>query len=697
MALTMPAQAQDGWSDSLSRSQDGQVQTDEKETGSEKEKDEENVDEKNVDEEKTQSSLTEAQTEKGKEKDSTAAGVVAIAIAAVFACFIIGGAAYWFVSKRGKNGKARNNGGMWPAEEPLDPSIEGIDFIAIRRPCPGRKPKDNAGEGKDRQGKNDSKGRQQAGIEYEKKQFYSMKTMTNSESNEYIDMLFAEYYPEDNIALRQYLQNNKLSTDNFNDNGEALVTLKVLYCVSDMQEEGWKPFGQTAYLRPLPKPGKAKRGKAATQGEETTNGTQATTDGEQLSESQPQPALTLRQAIETLRQDLPEDKQDIQVRLMELLSNEEQQHKDKEDRLRNQLQKSQDEVLKIQGLFDAELTTSTNLQNQLENERKTFAERLKKDTEKVQKELYDTKEQLKANKNEAEKKLDKEKKRHEQEEKALTEKHQHEVKKLNDDHQKYLNSLVATHTATMEEKERTYNASLKRQKEDFDKAMADYVRLFTPYGGCGEYTKAACSMLTTVRDLTLGQNRLSASVAAKDIADEDKDLFNYYFASVTNKYHKVVDSLDVEGFAKELSDLEATGMTRTKGRIDNILSTSSPDKYVADLRYRVYEALMKQLCGAAIVLSDDLLSLPRLCPQAVTTSDVSKFGDITKKLLKATTDMGYSPAYVQLFTPYSDYADISVEKTTDLEGIGKGCVTEVLAMAVNYGTQKAKTQVSANM
>ena len=58
-------------------------------------------------------------------------------------------------------------------------------------------------------------------------------------------------------------------------------------------------------------------------------------------------------------------------------------------------------------------------------------------------------------------------------------------------------------------------------------------------------------------------------------------------------------------------------------------------------------------------------------------------------------NMGYNPVYVELFTPYSDYAEISVEKTVNLEGTNKNDITEVLEMAVNYGTQQSKTKVSA--
>lgn len=236
-----------------------------------------------------------------------------------------------------------------------------------------------------------------------------------------------------------------------------------------------------------------------------------------------------------------------------------------------------------------------------------------------------------------------------------------------------------------------------KELEEQKKKNDIYEKFIKRYEGCESYTTVACQFFDILSQLKKEQYNLCFKVSEKKMEDEDKDLFNYYYISVTNKFYKVISDLKFDEFRKELIDLNETEMTRTGKELDQILNTSSPQKYVEDLRYRVYESLFKHLCGAAIVLSDDLGSLDRLCPNAVSKEDTAKFAGITQKLLKVTQGMGYKPIYVKLFTSYKDYSDISVEKQVNLDKTKVGDITEVLEMAVNYGTQQSKTKVSANI
>ena len=270
--------------------------------------------------------------------------------------------------------------------------------------------------------------------------------------------------------------------------------------------------------------------------------------------------------------------------------------------------------------------------------------------------------------------------------KDIERKQSNEIEELRNEHKKTINIMI----------EDNKNA-LTQQKNQYEETISVYSSYFKIYKGCGSYTSNACDFLNSLDQLLQEQVKLSDKISNKKINDTEKDTFNYYFASVTNKYHKAISGLKLDEYRKELADLNETTMTRTGREVDKILKTSSPSKYVDDLRYRAYDGLFKKLCGASIVLSDDLASLNQLCPSAVSKSDIAVFSDITKSLLKSTRDMGYNPVYVKLFTPYSDYSDISVEKTIELEGTNKKDVVEILEMAVNYGTQKSKTKVSANV
>lgn len=376
------------------------------------------------------------------------------------------------------------------------------------------------------------------------------------------------------------------------------------------------------------------------------------------------------------------------------------------EELRTKLETKKQENKTLTESLRLEIEKSTQLRTELDDLNNKFDEKVKEKVTGVQTELEEKKTallQISGKLNTLEREFNSLKEKDEElqkQYKTLDNKKKEVDKKLEgieSKHSNEINELNKKHKDDVERITRENKDALQKQTNQYEETISVYSSHFKIYKGCGSYTSNACDFFNSLDQLLQEQVKLSDKICNKKINDTEKDTFNYYFANVTNKYHKAISGLKLDEYRKELTDLNETNMTRTGKEVDKILKTSSPAKYVDDLRYRAYDGLFKKLCGASIVLSDDLASLNQLCPSAVSKSDIAVFSDITKSLLKSTRDMGYSPVYVNLFTPYSDYSDISVEKTIELEGTNKKDVIEILEMAVNYGTQKSKTKVTANV
>lgn len=520
--------------------------------------------------------------------------------------------------------------------------------------------------------------------------------ITSSNATRYIEYLLTNYYPEKDEKLKEYLNNQNLAQSNEDD----IVTLQIpLYIRKNEQadtdsQDKWIQFKQTkAYYKLLPNL-------------EDINSN--TTDA--IAQDLDTPKVTSwKQIHEALNQMSDSVSEDLKPKVNDICNYIDGIRKVQEEtvnNLRSSLTNTTNKLSQTEILLTSEREDTKKLNLELETLQKSFDEKLNKKTAEVKKELKDTKEELvliQKNLTEANNKfndLDKMYKKTKDDYEKLTKQKKAvdtELLGIKQKHQKEIQEIETQHKKILNEKEQSYQSSLIQQKEDFERAMSDYVRLFRRYAGCEAYTNYTKQFFELLAKLQQAQMKLSSNVLERAIDDAEKDNFNYYFTAIINKFNKAITGLKLDEYRKELLDLNETGMTRTGKVIDQILKTSSQRKYVDDLRYRIYEDLFKQLCGASIVLSDDLGSLHKLCPLAVQQSDVTPFPKLTEQLLIATSKMGYKPVYVKLFTPYSDYAEISVEKTVNLEGTKKNDVTEILSMAINYGTHNDKTKVSANI
>lgn len=520
----------------------------------------------------------------------------------------------------------------------------------------------------------------------------------------YIEYLFKNYYPKKEQALYNFLKDQTTSSDT-SDESESM-TLKVPYYVKDLldndSEDTWEKNKKLdGYRKSLPNID-AIHPLIQHDGLDNVIYFDLPDSESNKGNSWEQLEDVLARLSEVVSEELKPSVNDIRVNL----DNIRKEHEDYVNVLRQSLKDASDNLSKQEILLSSEQSKNKQLSSEIEKLQHDFNDKLKEKVAAVKEELDSTKEELDLiNKNLKETNNQFESLKREQE--TLSNNYQEltikkkavdsELSNIKTVHKKEIEKQERQHKEAMDKAERNYQSSLKHQQEEFDRAMADYTRLFRRYEGCEPYTHAACEFLNALSLLQQEKVKMSCKIAAKSLDEAEMDTFNYYYTAVTNKYYIAVEGLDIEGFSKELTYLDETGMTRTGKELDQILKTSTPEKYVEDLRYRAYDSLFKRLCGAAIVLSDDLGSLNHLCPKAASSADIEVFSKITKTLLTATRNMGYTPVYVKLFTPYSDYAEISVEKTVNLEGTNKNDITEVLEMAVNYGTQQAKTKVSANI
>lgn len=529
-----------------------------------------------------------------------------------------------------------------------------------------------------------------------------MIQIEKSIAQKYVDYLFENYYPKKDQALSKYLEDQTRDAELLNE----FVTLKVPFyikdCLSNDCEDKWvenKKLG--VYRKSLPNFDIIN---TDVQQEKLDNVIEFNLDASYNCKMNSWEQL--QDTIAKMSELVPENLNSMVGDISAIIDSIKKEHSDFVNVLRESLKNASENLSKQEILLGTEKANNKQLKLKIESLQLDFNEKLNEKIYGIKEELEKTRENFEVTNRkliETNGKFEKLKDDHKKIEKELHEltKQKKAVDKelsgIKNEHQKEIQRIESQHKEVLDKTERSFNALLKHQKEEFERAMSDYVRLFSRYAGCEAYTNYAKQFFDLLAQLQQAQMNLFSVVSAREIDDVEKDNFNYYFTAVANKFNKAINGLKVDEYSKELVDLDETGMTRTGKVIDKILKTSTKEKYVDDLRYRVYEDLFRQLCGAAIVLSDDLGSLHSLCPQAVHLSDVTQFQELTEQLLHVTLDMGYKPVYVKLFTSYSDYEDISVEKTVNLEGTKKNDVTEVLSMAVNYGTHKDKTKVSANI
>ena len=520
----------------------------------------------------------------------------------------------------------------------------------------------------------------------------------------YIEYLFENYYPKKDQALLKYLEDQIRYTEQSGESDFIKLNVPLYiedYLGNDSKDKWEKNKKLGGYRKSLPSIDVIKSNVQQENSNNVVVFDLQDSDSNKMN-SWEQLLYTIAKMSELVPENLKQMAGDIQANVDSIRKEQESFI----NVLRQSLKDASENLSKQENLLGSEQIRNNQLKLELGKLQRDFNEKLKEKIAAVKDDLNKTREELDvANRNllETSSQFEKLKNEHKKIEKDHLELLQQkkavdkELSGIKNEHRKEIERIEHQHKEGLDRAERSFKASLKHQQEEFERAMADYVRLYRRYGGCEPYTNYAKHFFDLLAQLQQGQTELSSIVSARAIDDAEKDNFNYYFTAVSNKFSRAIKGLKINEYRKELIDLDETGMTRTDKAVDQILKTSSQEKYVDDLRYRIYEDLFRQLCGAAIVLSDDLESLHSLCPQAVSSADVTLFPKLTEQLLKVTRNMGYKPVYVKLFTSYSDYADISVEKTVNLEGTKKNDVTEVLSMAVNYGTHNDKTKVSANI
>ena len=177
------------------------------------------------------------------------------------------------------------------------------------------------------------------------------------------------------------------------------------------------------------------------------------------------------------------------------------------------------------------------------------------------------------------------------------------------------------------------------------------------------------------------------------------DDYNYYISRIEKKYYST-KSGNIDEWRREIQMLSLTGMAPAKGLIDSKIGKDpktgvykvKDSQWESTLRMLLYQSVMADIAGATVIMSDELAyMLPQMVPGV---GEKKIFIEISDMLQKAIKDMGYELNYVKPFTLLSQYKDIENVQFTEAD-VPSGTIFEVLKMALNYGSTKKKTEVSA--
>lgn len=177
------------------------------------------------------------------------------------------------------------------------------------------------------------------------------------------------------------------------------------------------------------------------------------------------------------------------------------------------------------------------------------------------------------------------------------------------------------------------------------------------------------------------------------------DDYNYYLARIEKKFYSI-NINQSHDWKREIQMLSLTGMVPSNGIINTKLGIDrstgkykvSESQWESTLRMLLYQSIMVDLAGAAVTMSDELAyMLPQMVPGV---GEKKTFVKISEMLQKAIKDMGYELNYVKPFTQLSQYKDVENVMFTEAD-VPSGTIFEVMKMALNYGSSKKKTEVSA--
>ena len=263
---------------------------------------------------------------------------------------------------------------------------------------------------------------------------------------------------------------------------------------------------------------------------------------------------------------------------------------------------------------------------------------------------------------------------------------------------KSLDSAKRKLDSAEKDKQDAVNKAVKLCREEKDivisglqKEMKLYTERAVFFLPAQSFAQRAAVFFDTLDQLQADAARFKTDMPSGVNADD----YNYYLMRIERKFYTETAKVEaLPQWRRELQMLAKTGLIPAGGLIDKRMGSGKvkEQEMESTLRMLLYQAVMNSLAGAAVVMSDEMaIMLPQMVA-GVKGTDV--FARTTEQLKKATLDMGYSLNYVKPFTPLSSYKDVQNVQFTKAD-VPEGTIFEVMKMAVNFGSTKSNTEVSA--
>lgn len=202
------------------------------------------------------------------------------------------------------------------------------------------------------------------------------------------------------------------------------------------------------------------------------------------------------------------------------------------------------------------------------------------------------------------------------------------------------------------------------------------------------------ALFNTIHQLEKEAHSLCERVVGdSSVRNEDKDDFNYYYVRILTKFNCNFDYNKLRTYESTFEYIANTGRILKNNTLWDFLSKQEDNNIIALSKW-MYQELLHDLCGSAIIFADDMASLSVFCPSL--GFDSKQFEQISSQLLILTREMGFEPVYVKLFTPYTNYLNVRVDKSIMMTGFNKNDIMEVLHMGVNYQNTSDMTHVTIN-
>ncbi len=231
------------------------------------------------------------------------------------------------------------------------------------------------------------------------------------------------------------------------------------------------------------------------------------------------------------------------------------------------------------------------------------------------------------------------------------------------------------------------NQSLKRAKEE----SSLYTKCVEFYRAASGFAQRTVTFFDELAQLQKDFNQLKVNIPA----DVNADDYNYYLMRIERKFCETTSRIaDLSEWQRELYLLARKGLVPTGGLIDQKIGGNkvSEQQWESTLRMLLYQTVMTHLAGAAVVMSDELaLMLPSMVDGVKNTNH---FANTTERLRKAINELGYDLNYVKPFTPLDSYKNVQNVEFTKAD-VPEGTIFEIIKMALNFGSSKSKTEVSA--